>query len=958
MRHLIDFWKGLPERRKDAFCLLLLIAFCLVLFSKTVFSGQPISRIFELANLDYLFRQAIDAPTKYDVHCIFMKISGYLLAATTWREGTIPFWNPYIGCGAPLLAELQSIVLSPWMFFYTLWPSLQMHNYLLVAQQVLGAVGMFLSARALGLSRYAAIFAAVVHLCCPHQQWREELQMNHSFYPITVWFFIRLYQTRNFLWALAAGIGCAAQILSGDAQVSLLSISVVSALFVLMNLLGEERKDALIVRVRDGGVWLAIAGFNALCFASPVFLGFVEWVRIGDLSKKHAYYSVGNPATWESLAYSLLHPGFGGSSLYAGCLTLPLICLSFLAIKQRRPYYLSVLLTAVFAFMSASRTGPFPLIDGALGLMGLSRFEGMEVYLIQIAFLMAFGLEELVNDRVRLKSIAFGLLVAACLCVITIPAWLAKTGFNLEKITFDSHVEAYGFQPQLWNVDVVLLCVFLLLVGGLAFSRAKLPSTASLLLILVPILLNSTSEVLACQKSLPHLPKFRYPKLELLDFLASKQQRVVPVGYNLLHPNNNVVYRIPSLAYEGPLVPPRLHEFVRAAGAHADAFTKVFPNGSFNKLINLASVRYIVSFVPVRNSDEPYNFQSPIAKPVSFKGNENIRMDAAKVQYDAEKNELGGYIDWYVKEGEGENYIFQIAMFGEDGKLFWTGGPFYTRQREYLKDDTRPKTFSRMPLDAIVPEHIPESTKFSIGIKVRHLPEESELEPENSATPVIKNMFEIAQFTKQVLPLERQRRFKMVKEIPNSFIRIYENLHAMPTAYLVHKTILVEGDKNVLDEIGKSSFDPHSVAVIEDRNLKAMEGEHAGSANDEVRAVRSDSNTLKIDVNTESDGLLVVTDQYFPGWHAEVDGVEVPIVYANYLFKGIPVGPGRHKVSLFFRPTYINLSFALLGANLLLNGAAWLVLRRRRRKDISVSTAAASGAAEIDGRQEKLMTTF
>jgi hypothetical protein len=198
----------------------------------------------------------------------------------------------------------------------------------------------------------------------------------------------------------------------------------------------------------------------------------------------------------------------------------------------------------------------------------------------------------------------------------------------------------------------------------------------------------------------------------------------------------------------------------------------------------------------------------------------------------------------------------------------------------------------------------------------------------------------------------------MVKEIPNSFIRVYENLHAMPTAYLVHKTILVEGDKNVLDEISKSSFDPHSVAVIEDRNLKAMDGEHAGSAKDEVRAVRSDSNTLKIDVNTESDGLLVVTDQYFPGWHAEVDGVEVPIVYANYLFKGIPVGPGRHKISLFFRPTCMNLSFALLGANLLLNGAAWLVLRRRRRKDISVSAAAASGTAEMDGRQEKLMTTF
>jgi hypothetical protein len=930
MRELCEFWNASSERRKDSLCLAAVVLFCLILFGKTVFFGQSISRVYELAGIDYLFGQVVKFPTTYDLHCFFMKMAGYMLVAGAWREGTLPLWNPYIGCGAPLLAELQSIVLSPWMLFYTLWPSQPMHNYLLVAQEVLGAVGMFLAARALGLSRYAAIFAAFIHLCCPHQQWRTELQMNHSFYPITVWCFIRLYQTKNFLWALAAGAGCAAQIVSGDAQVSLLSITCVCFLFASMNLLGDARKDSIVTRVRDLSIWLAVAGANAFCLASPVFLSFIELVRIGDLSKKHAFYAFGNPAPWESLVYCLLHPGYGGASLYAGCLTVPLLCLSLLAIKQRRPYYLSVLVTAVFAFLSASRTGPFPLLDPLLGLSGLSRFEGMEVYLVQIAFLMAFGLETLVNNKLTVKSWVFAVTSLSCIAVIALPAMLSKAGFNPEKYTFDPHVDSYGFQSQQWTLDVFILSAFLVLI----LIRAT-RNMSPLLLILVPICLNTGSEVFACQKALPNPPRFRYPKWEVFSFLAEKKERIVPVGYNLLHPNVNMVYRIPSLAYEGPLSPPRLHEFVRAAGSHADAFNKLFPDGPFKKLLNLASVRYFISFTPVRNADEPYTQHSAVVPPVRFKGDDKVRVDAAQVHYDEMKGEFGGYVEFYVKENEGEKYIFQLVVYDDSGKVYWTGGPYYTRQREYFKLDTRPKTFSRVPLSGIIPDIVPESSKFSIGLEVKRVEEQSALFPENASVLRNTKTFKVAEFTKRTLPLEPGRRFKVVKELPGSFIRIYENLQAMPAAFVVHKTLLIEGEKDVLNEISKESFDPSKAAVIEDKNVPALNGEDAKTETDEVKFVRTDLNTISIDVKTDTPAFLVVTDQHFPGWHAVVDGAEVPIARANYLFKGISIAPGSHKVFFYFRPTYLSASLGLFGACISLNAVAWYVLLGRRRKSMS-----------------------
>ena len=925
MRQLISFWRALPERSKDSICLLLLVLFCLILFSKTVFFGQQISRVSELANLDVIFRWASDLKIKYDRDCFFMKVSAYMLVADIWRQGMVPLWNPYVGCGAPLLAELQSIVVSPWMLFYTLWPSLKTHNYLLVAQEVLGTVGMYLAARSLGLSRYGAIFAALVHLCCPHQQWRQELQMNHSFYPITVWAFIRLYQTKHFLWALAAGVGCAAQIVSGDAQVSLLSITVVSVLFVCMNIFGEGRQEPVLKRLSGAGIWLTAVGVNAFCLSAPVFLGFVEYVRLGDLSKNRPYYQVGNPAPWQSLAYSLVHTGYGGASLFAGCLCLPLISMSLLAVMKRRPYCLSVLVTAVFAFMNASRTVFFPYFDQAAGLMGLSRFEGMEVYLVQIAFLMAFGLEELVNASFSFKSRTFVMLVVSCIVTAAAPFILAKFGFDPSKYSFDSHVESYGFQPKQWTFDLVFLTVFLLV----AVCRNKLKNAAFLILIVMPICLNTGSQAIALKHALPNLPKFQFPKLELLEMLAEKKERVLPVGYSLLFPNSNIVYKINSLAFKGPLSPPRLHRFIRTAGGHSDGFRRVFPNGPFSPLLDAASVRYFISYMPVRSEEEPFTDEHDIASAVAFKGNKQVKVTAAKVLYDSCKGELGGYVDWFVKDGEGENYSFQIVIYDGSGKLLHTGGPYYVRQREYLKKDTRPREFSRTSMDALIPMHVPESSEFHVGIKVSNIPKAQMLEPETSATAFDKTLIELATFTKRTKPLAPGRRFKMIKEYAGNFIRVYENVHALPAASVIHKTIVTADEKDSLQEIKKSSFDSHTVAIVEDKGLKALNGSASASENDEVSLSRPDVNSLSIDVKTESPGVLVVTEQYFPGWHALVDGKEVPILRANLMFRGIALEPGAHKIFMYYRPTYLTVSLVLLLGCLIVNAAAWLFHGRR-----------------------------
>ena len=58
------------------------------------------------------------------------------------------------------------------------------------------------------------------------------------------------------------------------------------------------------------------------------------------------------------------------------------------------------------------------------------------------------------------------------------------------------------------------------------------------------------------------------------------------------------------------------------------------------------------------------------------------------------------------------------------------------------------------------------------------------------------------------------------------------------------------------------------------------------------------------EVTTEHDGMFVFSEVWYPdGWKATVDGIEVPLVRANYILRALPITAGRHTVELRFEPS-------------------------------------------------------
>jgi uncharacterized membrane protein YfhO len=72
---------------------------------------------------------------------------------------------------------------------------------------------------------------------------------------------------------------------------------------------------------------------------------------------------------------------------------------------------------------------------------------------------------------------------------------------------------------------------------------------------------------------------------------------------------------------------------------------------------------------------------------------------------------------------------------------------------------------------------------------------------------------------------------------------------------------------------------------------------------------------------------VYVSDAYYPGWKAYVDGEKTDIFRANLAFRAIRVPPGRHTVSLVYVPFSFYLGLGLTGIGLALS----LLLARKRQ---------------------------
>jgi hypothetical protein len=146
-----------------------------------------------------------------------------------------------------------------------------------------------------------------------------------------------------------------------------------------------------------------------------------------------------------------------------------------------------------------------------------------------------------------------------------------------------------------------------------------------------------------------------------------------------------------------------------------------------------------------------------------------------------------------------------------------------------------------------------------------------------------------------------------------SGIAVYENPAPFPRAWAVHEVLPVRSNQEERNFISGNVVDLQWKALLQGTPPRlACQG-----VTDKVAITGYQAENVSIDVIMTCDGMLVLSDTYYPGWNARVDGKAAQIYEVDLALRGVLAPKGTHTITFEYRPRSFSLGVALTLAGLL-----------------------------------------
>src|SRR3989344_1950750 len=330
-------------------------------------------------------------------------------AMEQFKDGQIPFWNPYTFSGQPLLANFQSSVFYPLNALYFIFDAKNAWILLVVTQPFLGGIFMYWLLKSFKLKNISSIFGAVAFMFSSYLiTWMENVNIGHSYIwlPVSLWAINGFFEKQKFRYVLVLILSLAAAILGGHPQTAIYIYAVVF-LFFAYRLLDAKKlnlKNLFLVLFALAAPVLvsAIQLFPTLAFykISPISLPFSKEVfergvlPYQNLITFFASDFFGNPAAdnfW-SFSYGDFTPYFG---------VVPLLFSLWALVRLWRHSLVKFAASTALLFILASVNSPIsyaiktlqiPILDSTTS----ARFISVSIFLFVI--LSALGLEDFIKN--------------------------------------------------------------------------------------------------------------------------------------------------------------------------------------------------------------------------------------------------------------------------------------------------------------------------------------------------------------------------------------------------------------------------------------------------------------------------------------------------------------------------------------------------------------------------------
>ena len=126
------------------------------------------------------------------------------------------------------------------------------------------------------------------------------------------------------------------------------------------------------------------------------------------------------------------------------------------------------------------------------------------------------------------------------------------------------------------------------------------------------------------------------------------------------------------------------------------------------------------------------------------------------------------------------------------------------------------------------------------------------------------------------------------------------NSSYLPRAMMFYDAVKFNTEEEVKNFMISPGFDYRRTLAVEDKDNPILPNSEPGDSipKNSVKIIDYSLNTIKIDVDTDTDGLLYLSEVYYPAWTAYIDGKNVKILKTNYCMRSVPVDKGKHLVEL------------------------------------------------------------
>lgn len=161
--------------------------------------------------------------------------------------------------------------------------------------------------------------------------------------------------------------------------------------------------------------------------------------------------------------------------------------------------------------------------------------------------------------------------------------------------------------------------------------------------------------------------------------------------------------------------------------------------------------------------------------------------------------------------------------------------------------------------------------------------------------------------------------------------RVYEEPQPCPRAWVVHQVTVEPSQERIRKFMREPKFDPLRSAFVGEPLETVLE--EPAAEPEIVRYSHYQPDRLEAEVRASARGLLVLSEMFFPGWTATVNGKSVPIHKMDSLLRGVVVESGDNHIVMRYRPNSVFygaiLSTAAFSGTFLFGGIVWWRERRR-----------------------------